>query len=166
MNFIFFLSLTLLIILIPYLISGLSYTVFYPTPISEIKKAIKLINIKKPDKAIDLGSGDGRFLFEISKYCREVEGVEIQPILVLYTKLKVILGKYKNIEVKFKDLWSVNLSEYNLIFIFAIKSRMDKLERKILKEVKKGTKVITYAFKLPNLKYKKYTKNGLYLYEV
>src|SRR3989344_9046692 len=43
--------------------------------------------IKKGEKVIDLGSGDGRLMIAFAKKGCSVEGVEINPILVLISKI-------------------------------------------------------------------------------
>lgn len=154
------------LIFLPFIISGLSGAVFFPTGSKKLKKAIKLAQIKKSDKVVDLGSGDGRFLFEVSRFCKNATGFEIQPILVVLSKLKTRRKGYSNVYIRFRDFWGVDLEKYNVIFVFLVPHRMKKLEDKILKEVKKGTRVISYAMEFPNLEYKKKTQDGLYLYEV
>ncbi len=63
-------------------------------------------------------------------------------------------------------MWSVDLSKYNVIFVFLHTTKMKRLEEKIEREARKGTKVISYAFKLPSLKPLKQTESGLYLYKI
>lgn len=163
--YIYFALVTLcFLILIPFLISGISGAVFLPTNHRLISEAVKLADIKKSDNVIDLGSGDGRFLFEAAKYSEHVFGVEIHPLLVLFTRLKIYLGRNKNIKILFKNFWHINLKEYDVIFTFLHTKRMKKLEDKIRREGKRQTRIITYAFRLPNLKWVKKTKDGLYLY--
>ena len=166
MNVLIILSLVLLLILFPFLIGGISGAIFFPTKKKLIGKAIRLAKINKSDEVVDLGSGDGRFLFEACQFCKYVIGYEIHPGLVLYSKVKILLNGYKNVSVFFKDFWSVDLSKYDVIFVFLYPSKMKRLEDKIINEVTSGTRVISYAFELPNLKHKSKTKDGLYLYEV
>ena len=63
-------------------------------------------------------------------------------------------------------MWSVDLSKYNVIFVFLHTTKMKKLEDKIKRETHKNTKIISYAFEFPEFRSKKKTESGLYLYEI
>ena len=162
--FLIFSILLILIIFVPFVISGFSGAVFYPTDSKVIREAIKLSNIKPSHNIIDLGSGDGRFVFESSSLAKNVTGVEIHPLLILFSQIKSKLRKHNNVKILFKDFWSVDLKIYDLVYVFLYPGKMSKFEKKVLKEMRKGATLISYAFKLPNIKPEIETESGLYLY--
>lgn len=124
---------------------------FYPSNRKAVREMVKLAQIHKKDRVIDLGSGDGRILFEASKYSDNVFGVELNPFFVYFTKLKSLLLK-SNIEVYKKDLYKIDLSEYDIVFCYLLPETMTKLKQKFNKELKPGTKVITNTFHLDAFK--------------
>lgn len=150
--------------LIVYLISGVIGANFYPTNKKIIRSALKMADIRPQDSIIDLGCGDGRFLFEASKYSKHTVGYEINPFLVLFVKLKAFLIQNRRIHVLLKNFWKVNLSTADTIYIFQRKGKMKALEQKILHELKPNAKVIVYSFAFPNLKPTRKIQNSLYLY--
>ena len=78
---------------------------YVATKREKIPTIIKLANIKKAegpegtrrrDVAIDLGSGDGRLLFAAAKSGAQAIGYEVNPLLVLFTRIKSYLLGYSS----------------------------------------------------------------------
>ena len=44
------------------------------------------------------------------------------------------------------SLWKINLAAYDVVFIYFIPHRMQKLAEKIKKEMKPGSRVVSHAF--------------------
>ncbi len=138
---------------------------FVPTSRKNVKKMIELANLKKTDILCDLGSGDGRIIFFAAKSGARCVGVEINPILYYISKLKSKIKRVKNVEIVRKDLWKIDLSEFDVLTLFFIAPKMDKLMKKIKKEMKSGNRIVSYGFQFPNWQYTK--KDGkVYLYEI
>lgn len=49
-----------------------------------------------------------------------------------------------------RNILSVNVSDADCIFLYLIPHMMKKLEEKFEKELKPGTKIVSYAFSLPH----------------
>ncbi|MBT4121198.1 MAG: class I SAM-dependent methyltransferase [Candidatus Magasanikbacteria bacterium] len=136
---------------------------FVPTKKARLKKMIKMANLKPTDKVVDLGSGEGRITIEAAKYCAKSIGVEINPSLYWISKIKA-RGR-KNIKFKNESLWKTDLSDFDLVFIYFIPHRMEKLAKKIKKEMKPGSRIISHAFAFPDWQYLQKDDN-IYLYEI
>jgi len=121
--------------------------------------------VKKGDKVVDLGSGDGRFVIAFAKKGAEAHGYEINPLLVLISKYKIKKAKLKDKAfIHWKSFWKVDLGKYNIIIMFQFKTIMKRLEEKLNKELKPKTKIISYYWKFPRMKMKR--KLGkIYVYE-
>lgn len=61
------------------------------------------------------------------------------------------------------DYWKANLKDFDYISVWGTAYMMTRLERKLLKELRPGTKVVSNHFKFPNWKYEK-QENDVYLY--
>lgn len=126
---------------------------YVPSSDSRTKTIIKLLKPKKGEKIVDLGSGDGKLLFEIAKTGAFAYGYEINPILVLRTQIVARkFGLSKNIKVITANFWNKKLSGFDGIVVYGITYVMPKLEVKILKEAKPGTRVVSNYFTFPNIK--------------
>lgn len=146
------------------------FSIFSAAPfVPTSKKNVKImIDISKPiegELLLDLGSGDGRILHAATKSGCKCIGIEINPILYHWSRLKTRLKKLKNVEIRRENLWKTNLSDVDILSLFFIAGKMNKLHKKILREMKPGSRVVSYGFKFPNWQYSE--KNGrIYLYIV
>lgn len=102
---------------------------------------------------LDIGSGDGRIVIETAKHGFKATGVELNIWLVLYSRLNARRHKvHSTTNFVRKDLWKTDLSGYNNIVIFGVKSMMEKLETKFNEEVNDNARIVACRFPLPNWK--------------
>ena len=117
----------------------------------KLKLMIKLANIKAGERAADLGSGDGRVLIALAKAGAQVHGLEINPLLVRKSRQNIKqAGLEKQITVYHKNFWKQDLSSFDIVIVYGITYMMTKLEKKLLKELKPGVKVISNYYQFPN----------------
>lgn len=112
-------------------------------------------------KIIDLGSGFGRVCFWACEIDPRVvcRGVDIDPIKVLWSNfMSRLKGLEKRASFKRGNIFNEDLGEYDLIYMFLWSSTVEKLERKILREAKKGSVVISLEHPLKVLKASKWKK--------
>lgn len=132
---------------------------------SRTKTIIKLLNPKPGEKIVDLGSGDGKLLFEIAKNEAKAYGYEINPIAYFESIFKMKRLGLKNVRIYRKNFFDVDLSKFDAVVIYGITGVMPRLEKKLKTELKPGTRVISNYFKFPNLKPVEKRGNVL-LYEI
>jgi len=121
---------------------------FAPTPQKNVKIIMDLFNLKPGKKFYDLGCGDARFVIEAEKRGAKATGFEISPYVFFQAKLNLLRHKSKA-KLLYKDFYHQNISDASAVFCFLIDSVMPKVEKKLEKELKAGSKVICYGFKLP-----------------
>jgi len=126
---------------------------FQPSSRRETENVIKLANVKKGDVVADLGSGNGTLVIKLAKKGAEVHGYEINPILVWWARKRIKKLGLKKAYIHKKSFWKVNLGRYNVITVFQIYYIMNKLGKKLDKEVKKGTRVVSNTWKFPKRKF-------------
>lgn len=147
--------LILILILIPVciftLIAGINGAASIPSPKKIVAQIVKIMKVKDNNIYYDLGSGTGKVLKEIALNNGKAVGFELAPLTYLLSKL-LLLGKNNNIKVVFKNFYKENLGNASGIYCFLSPRAMNLLEPKFDKELKKGTIVVSYAFKLPNKK--------------
>ncbi len=154
----------LFLILLPFPIIGFIGAPYYPSARKRVKKMIELANLKKGDAVVDLGSGDGRIVEEAAKVPGVIaHGVEINPFLSLFTKLK--FKSKRNIKIMNKSMWNVDLTGYSVIFLFCLPKEMKKFEKKLKNELKPGTLIISNIFTFTNWKPIK-KEDSVYVYKV
>lgn len=150
-----------------YLLAYLTGAPYLPTPNKIVREMISVAHIKKGDNIADLGSGDARILIAAAQKGAEATGWEINPVLVLWSLIKIkLLGLEKKICVYCRDYRKAELNTFNKLFLYSISDKIGIIEKKILTEMRKGSLVISYKFALPNLKLKSKTESGIYVYTV
>lgn len=127
---------------------------FVPSTKKVSEKMIALANIKKGDIVYDLGSGDGRLLFlAVKEGAGKAIGFEINPYLVLYTWIKILLSPDKNhLGVMLKNFWRADLRNADVVFVYLLPWRMEALAKKLIKELKPGARIVSNSFIFPNWK--------------
>lgn len=130
---------------------------FVPTSAKMINSILEKAKLKKGQVFIELGSGDGRVVRQaVQKYGVKGIGVELQPILVWYSRLRVKLQGLEGIKFIQGNLFKVNLSRVypeqsrriDVIFLFLLPKTVEKLREKFITQCKKGTLIISHGFKI------------------
>jgi cyclopropane fatty-acyl-phospholipid synthase-like methyltransferase len=125
---------------------------FVPSAHNKVSEMVDIARLQKNERVMDLGSGDGRIVCAVAPFCLVSSGVEISPLLYLFSKLRVWKNGLKNVVLKRDTLWNVDLSRYDVVFIYFIPHWMNKLEKKIKKEMRPGSRVVSHAFQFKNWK--------------
>lgn len=144
-----------------FLLPTIHGAIYLPSADDRIKTMLQLANIQKGEKAVDIGSGDGRVVAALAQAGANAFGYEINPFLVWWSKVKY---SSNNTQFHIANMWNVNYSPFKVVILFGMSYIMNDFEKKLLKELKPGARVICNAFQFPTWKESK--KVGtVYLYE-
>ena len=146
----------------------LSYSLLFGAPYAvlgekRVETMMELLNPIKGKKFVDIGSGDGRIVIAASNRGLNALGYEINPVIYLLSQYNLRIKKAKHSKIILTDFWQKNFSEFDYVSIWGTKHMVKMLEKKLLKELKPGAKVVSNHFAFPNWKYTK-IKNDVYLY--
>ena len=136
--------------------------IFIPLPKNTIRKILKVAKVNKKDLVFDLGSGDGRVLIIAAKeFGARAIGIEKSWILCKITEWKI---RKEGLEDKVKiingDFFKESLKNATVVFVYLSKKVNQKLEPKLKKELKRGTRVVSASHEFENLKLVKKFKTG------
>lgn len=146
------------------------YALFFGAPYVSIPKngldkMIEFAAIKPGQKAVDLGSGDGRIMIAMAKAGAIVHGYEINPVLVWWTRRKIEKeGLEGKAFVYLKSFWNEDLSSFDVVTLFGVRKIMRRLQDKLDKELKPGAKIISFGFSFPDWQIVK-KEQATFLYE-
>ncbi|HSW47749.1 MAG TPA: hypothetical protein VLG67_01600 [Candidatus Saccharimonadales bacterium] len=166
---IFLVIFLLLVVLIPVMLcmSFLFGPPYVPTPKKIIKEMMDLIDAGPHDVVIDLGSGDGAVLIEAALRGATAKGWEINPFLVLLTKIRArIKDLNNNIFVYTKPYQNADLADATVIFCYCLPKFIPQIIKKVKKEALKDVKIVSYKFPIPDLKMVTKTKSGIFIYSM
>lgn len=124
---------------------------FVPSSKERLDIMIELAGITPGQKAVDLGSGNGQVVIEMAKLGAFAFGYEIDPVLVEKSLRNI---KQANLEgtafVILTNYWDEPLDSFDVVTIYGITGIMERLEEKLRKELKPGTKVVSNFFTFPH----------------
>src|SRR5258708_5148824 len=151
---------------IMFLIPALYDPVFVPTKDSALETMLKLAQLKPRQKVADIGSGDGKILIALAQRGVEAHGYENNAYLVWLSRRRIKkLGLETNAFVHRQSFWTADFSQYNAIMAYTSSYIMERLEKKLLSELRPKTKIVSNTFQFPHWPVKK-TSSNIYLYEV
>lgn len=136
-----------------FLLARVRGAVYMPTADDRLAIMLKLARLKRGERAVDLGSGDGRVVIALAKAGAVAHGYEINPFLVWESRQNARLaGVADRTRFHWQSFWKVDLSAYTVVMLYGIPYIMESLEKKLRRELKPGTRVISNAFPFPTWK--------------
>lgn len=141
------------------------------TPNDVLDEIADLIDAKKKDTFLDLGSGDGRLVFKVyERYKCKCFGYDISPLLVIFSNLMkdIKFPFVKDIVFEIQNIYKVDISKANKIYCFLDENSLRILRPRLEKFVKDGGVVYSYENSIKDMKEEKRVvlknKKGLYIY--
>ena len=138
----------------------------------ETREGLRLAKVTKDDVVYDLGSGDARVpIIAAREFEAHGVGIEIDYIRHLTAWLKVRKNKVSDrVTLKRENFFKSNISDATLVFVYLVPRVLEKIKPKLLSELKKGTRVLSYKYKIKvehGIKLvKKDLENEMYLYKI
>lgn len=138
--------------------------VFVPSADDRLATMLQLAQVKNGERVIDIGAGDGKVVIALAKKGIKAEGVELNPILVRRAYKQITEQKLDQMATVFRgDLWKIDYSKYDVVLFYGTSYVMQKLENKLMQEMKPGSRVVSNYFQFPNWKAKQ-RRNEVSLY--
>ena len=143
-------------ILFGFVIAGFMGAPWVPAFKRDVTSMLNDVKLKKGELFIELGCGDGRLISAAVKRGARAVGYEINPLLWLIATIRN-LRYYPKAKIYLGNFWPRDISKADVVMTFLMPKFMNKLEIKTNTEMKHGSRLISYIFKLPN---KKQSKRG------
>ena len=122
---------------------------YVPTKRKIIQNILKSAGLKKGFKFIDIGCGDGRIVEEaVSTFGAIGTGIDINPLLILRARIRAKFKKIKNIKYITGDIKKIDLSNYNMIYVFLMPKFIEEISLQLEKALMNKTLIISHGFKV------------------
>jgi hypothetical protein len=142
-----FIVLILIILLLPTVYAAIIGAPILNTSKKRIKQIIEAADIKNGDVVYELGSGMGNMALAFSENPNvKTVGFELSPIFYFISSVKKWLLKRGNLEFRMKNFYKADLSDATIIYFYLMPKSIEKIKGKFNKELKLGTKIISFGF--------------------
>ena len=152
------LLLILLAVIVTFAYAGLRGAPWVPTRGHDVGRFLKLADIKPGQKVYDLGCGDGRMVCAAANAGAQAQGFEISLFPYVLAKLRASVARHcvaqclatgiisGSCKISFRDFWNVDLSDADILYFFLMQKCYPKLKEKLERELKPGTKGLSYVW--------------------
>jgi len=151
---------------------------FVASPLPVVRRLLTLAQLRPGEVLYDLGAGDGKpVIVAAEEFGARAIGIELREDLAKRTMKKVYdLGIQDRVKIINEDLFRVDLSQADVVYMYLTTSANDKVKPKLEAELKMGARVVSHDYEItgwrpakterfcenPNLGFPKHT---LYLYK-
>lgn len=153
-----------MLLLIPGFYAAFTSGPFVPSARKRHRTMMKLADIGPDDTVYDLGCGDGRLVFQSAKMAKQAIGYELSIPLYIFGKIRELFNP-KNASIRYGNIWKQDYKDADVIFCYLLPKAMKQFYAEVWPTLKPGTRVISNAFQIHELKPLK-KENKVYLYQV
>ena len=140
-----------------------------PAPMDKVYKMLNLARVREDDTVYDLGCGDGRIVLTAArKFGARAVGIEIDPFRFLFAWfMKMVSGQSQRIRLSYGNIFKKNIVDATVVTLFLYGPTNNRLKEKLKRELKPGTRVVSYIWRFDDWEYKEYLpEDRIYLYEI
>ena len=123
---------------------------FVATPTPVVRQMLILAELKSGEILYDLGSGDGRAVIMAAKdFGAESVGVELREDLAKRALSNIHeLGLEKKAQIFQNDIFKVDLSQADVVFLYLTTSANEKVKPKLETELKPGARIVSHDYEI------------------
>ena len=127
---------------------------YVPSSINTVRQMLDLADIKPDELVYDLGCGDGRIVVTAAlRYHARAVGIELDPFRWLWCQILIrLLGLQDKVRILYGDFFIQDLSEADVVICYLLPETNKKLQDKLLRELKPGTRVVSNTFVFPGIR--------------
>ncbi|MFQ5999395.1 MAG: SAM-dependent methyltransferase [Candidatus Bathyarchaeia archaeon] len=123
---------------------------FVATPMPVVRQMLILSELKSGETFYDLGSGDGRAVIMAAKdFGAKAVGVELREDLTKRALSTIYeLGLERRVQILQSDIFKVDLSSADVVFLYLTTSANEKIKPKLESELKPGARIVSHDYEI------------------
>jgi len=123
---------------------------FVASPEAVIRRLLTLAELRPNEVLFDLGAGNGRPIIMAAKeFGARAVGIELRQDLVKQAMKKIYdLGLQNRVKIINEDLFKVDLSSADVVYLYLTTSANEKIKPKLEAELKKGARVVSHDYEI------------------
>ena len=120
-----------------------------PTPMKKARTMLELAEVGPQDIVYDIGSGDGRIVTMAAReFGAKSVGIEMDPLRVMWSRLAIRRqGLTPMSKVLRENFFKSNIENATVVTVYQGVGVNKKLKEKFSRELKSGTRVVSYRFR-------------------
>ncbi len=132
------------------------------------RAAFRLAKLKKGETVYELGSGEGTALKVAAReFDAKGVGIEIEPFRFFLSKISLgTSGLNREIKLIRGNMFYEDLREADVVYVYLVTKTLKRLLPKFKKELRKGTRIVSYKYEMDLPLKKEDKKNELRLYVI
>lgn len=139
---------------------------YVPAKRARVAAMVELAHVAPGERAVDLGSGDGRIVIALARAGAEAHGYEINPLLVWRSRRNIRkAGLSGRAFIHWRSFRGVDFSLFNIVAIYGLPGIMKGLEPRLRRDLPPGGRVVSLTFKFPHWP-PALRRDWVYLYKV
>jgi len=125
---------------------------FFTTPTEVVARMLEMAGTRADDFVVDLGAGDGRIVIRAAQaHGARGLGVDLDAALVAQARRNAALaGVADRVHFEVQDVLGTDLSPASVVTLYLVPFLMERLEPRLLAQLRPGARVVSHAFALPN----------------
>ncbi len=123
---------------------------YVPSPPQVIHQMLVMAELKAGEVFFDLGCGDGRtVIMAVKDFGARAVGVELREDLAKKALSSIYeMGLQDRITIVNGDMFNVDLSSADVIFLYLTTSANEKVKPKLESELKRGVRVVSHDYEV------------------
>lgn len=123
---------------------------FVASPLPVVRHMLALASLQPGEAFYDLGAGDGRtVILAAQEFGARAVGVELREDLAKKALVTIQeLGIQDRVTIVQDDIFKVNISTANVVFLYLTTSANDKIRPKLEEELKPGTRIVSHDYEI------------------
>lgn len=124
---------------------------YLPTRRTDVDRLLRLAAVRADDVVYDLGAGDARLMLTaVKRFGCEAIGYEIGVLPWLTGWWRITRARQQqHAKLRFQDFYQANLSSATVVVCFLTPRAMPKLRMQLERQLRPGTRIVSYAFPIP-----------------
>lgn len=140
---------------------------FWKTSKKVARKIAELGQVNSKDIIYELGSGDATALIVLSKeFGAKCFGIEIDPVRHFIAGVKKKINSADDLTLIKDNFFNVDISKATIVYVYLVPKALKRLMPKFRKELKRGTKIISYRYQMDLPLVRKDERTKLFFYRV
>ena len=145
-------------------------TPYIPSTRQNVDEMLRLARVQPGDVVYDLGSGDGRVVIAAARdWGARGVGIDIDAALVAQSRERARReGVAERVEFRHGDVFGADLSEATVVTMYLLTSLVERLQPKLLAELRPGTRIVAHDYGFADWKPDEHVQisKNFYLYVV